>query len=205
MLDFFIKRRARRVIRCSTQKRKGVDETANLVADKLQSLTGSVLEVGAGAGNVLAYLPGSIRYVALEPNPYLKESILAKAQEFSVKNAEVICAPAENIPFPDETFDAVVSVRALCAPKDLPTSLREIRRVLKKGGVLIFAEHVAAPTWSLMYLAQLCIKPFFPCDPARDTGKIIRGAGFETIELHEFTADASKFFLRPRIYGYARK
>ena len=51
-------------------------------------------------------------------------------------------APAEDLPFGDDSFDAVVSTLVLCGVDDQARALREIRRVLRPGGQLVFFEHV---------------------------------------------------------------
>ena len=56
--------------------------------------------------------------------------------------ATVLRAPAEDLPFNDDVFDVVVSTLVLCTVSDLPRALREIRRVLRADGRLLFLEHV---------------------------------------------------------------
>ena len=51
-------------------------------------------------------------------------------------------APAEDLPFEDGTFDTVVSTMVLCGVSDQPRALRQLRRVLRPGGQLLFIEHV---------------------------------------------------------------
>ncbi len=52
----------------------------------------------------------------------------------------VLRAPAEDLPFDDDSFDAVVSTLVLCGVDDQQRALRELRRVLRSGGKLMFAE-----------------------------------------------------------------
>ena len=56
--------------------------------------------------------------------------------------AKVLRAPAEDLPFDDGTFDVAVSTLVLCGVDDQPRALRELRRVLRPGGQLLFIEHV---------------------------------------------------------------
>ena len=56
----------------------------------------------------------------------------------------VLRAPAEDLPFEDDTFDVVVSTLVLCGVDDQPRAVREIRRVLRPGGRFLFLEHVRA-------------------------------------------------------------
>ena len=55
---------------------------------------------------------------------------------------QVLRAPAEDLPFDDQTFDVAVSTLVLCGVDDQPRALRELRRVLRPGGRLLFIEHV---------------------------------------------------------------
>ena len=57
-------------------------------------------------------------------------------------DATLLRAPAEDLPFNDESFDVVVSTLVLCTVDDQPRALREVRRVLRPGGRLLFMEHV---------------------------------------------------------------
>ena len=51
-------------------------------------------------------------------------------------------APAEDLPFEDASFDTVVATLVLCSVDDQPRALRQLRRVLRPGGRLLFLEHV---------------------------------------------------------------
>ena len=55
-----------------------------------------------------------------------------------------LARPAEDLPFDDDTFDVAVSTLVLCGVDDQPRALRELRRVLRPGGRLLFIEHVRA-------------------------------------------------------------
>jgi len=55
---------------------------------------------------------------------------------------EVLDASAEDLPFPDDTFDTVVCTLVLCTFGDQAQALTEMRRVLRPGGTLVFFEHV---------------------------------------------------------------
>ena len=59
-----------------------------------------------------------------------------------VPSAMVLRAPAEDLPFEDDTFDVVVSTLVLCGVDDQPRAVREIRRVLRPGGRFLFLEHL---------------------------------------------------------------
>ncbi len=57
-------------------------------------------------------------------------------------DAKILRAPAEDLPFDDHSFDVAVSTLVLCGVDDQPRALRELRRVLRPGGRLLFIEHL---------------------------------------------------------------
>lgn len=109
----------------------------------LASAAGSVLEIGAGTGlNLHAYpREGIDRLVVLEPDPHMARHLRAKVAEAPVA-PEIVQAPAERMPFADDTFDVVAGTLVLCEPEDPAAVLAEVARVLKPGGRYLFFEHV---------------------------------------------------------------
>ena len=103
-----------------------------------------MLEIGAGTGANLPYYDGSIEsLVVTEPEPPMLRRLQRTARE-QAPHAQVLRAPAEDLPFEDDSFDTVVSTLVLCGVDDQPRALREARRVLRPGGQLLFLEHVRA-------------------------------------------------------------
>ena len=118
--------------------RKGFGERRDRLVG---SLTGEVLEVGAGTGLNLYRYRREARVVAIEPDPHYRGRLQARARHAQVP-AEVIDARAETLPFADQSFDHVVTSICLCSVTDLQATLAEIHRVLRPGGSLAFLEHV---------------------------------------------------------------
>src|SRR5258705_5054531 len=110
----------------------------------LADATGRVLEIGAGTGANLPFYNGSIEsLVVTEPERPMLRRLQRTAREFAPL-ALVLRAPAEDLPFEDDSFDTVVSTLVLCGVDDQPRALREARRVLRPGGRWLFLEHVRA-------------------------------------------------------------
>jgi malonyl-CoA O-methyltransferase len=99
-----------------------------------------ILDAGVGTGEAVAPLMQRYkksRLVALD----LSESMLAKALAHGslMRKPELVCADIEQLPFCDSSFDLVFSSLTLQWCNDLPATLGELLRVLKPGGLLMFA------------------------------------------------------------------
>jgi ubiquinone/menaquinone biosynthesis C-methylase UbiE len=67
-------------------------------------------------------------------------------------DAKLLRAPAEDLPFNDNSFDTVVATLVLCTVDDQPRALRDLGRVLRPGGRLLFIEHVRSDDEKLVRL-----------------------------------------------------
>src|SRR3954462_9766551 len=114
---------------------------ADMRKDLLSRAQGDVLEIGAGTGVNLDYYGPAQRLVLTEPEEPMVRRLRSHAQGKS-GGAEVVQAPAESLPFPDDTFDTAVATLALCTVGDADRAIGELRRVLRPGGQLLFLEHV---------------------------------------------------------------
>jgi SAM-dependent methyltransferase len=116
--------------------------------DLLAEARGAVLEIGAGTGLNLRHYPAGLEELVLaEPGEPMADRIdLSRAPEGVP--TRLVRAPAEQLPFAEDSFDTVVSTLVLCTVSDPARAVSEIGRVLRPGGRLLFCEHVAAePGW----------------------------------------------------------
>lgn len=90
---------------------------------------GSSLEVGVGTGRFA--IPLSIRF-GIDPS----RRMLQLARQ---RGLRVCQAVGEHLPFREAQLDVVLLVTVICFVDDVPTLLRELRRVLKSGGHLVIA------------------------------------------------------------------
>jgi ubiquinone/menaquinone biosynthesis C-methylase UbiE len=103
--------------------------------------SGVVLEIGAGSGlNIPVYGPAVRKLYALDPSPELLRMARPRAKQASFP-VELLEQSAEAIALADESVDTVVTTWTLCSIPDAARALREIRRVLRRDGRLIFIEH----------------------------------------------------------------
>jgi ubiquinone/menaquinone biosynthesis C-methylase UbiE len=122
-------------------------------------------------------------------------------------DATVLRAPAEDLPFNDDSFDTVISTLVLCTVEDQPRALREMRRVLRPGGRLLFIEHVRSEDEKAARL-QDRMRPInagigHGCQCNRATLRGIQEAGFEVTELSRDTLKHAPPWIRPLIAGTA--
>jgi SAM-dependent methyltransferase len=180
------------------------DRKRNLFTD----LHGIVVEIGPGSGPNLSYYPADLRWIGIEPNPFMHSYLQREAERLGL-NIEIRTATAEHLDFDDNSVDAVVSTLVLCSVQDLTGTLQEIRRVLKPGGRFFFLEHVAAPDNLRLQKTQQWIRPLWRaladgCNPDRQTWKAIELAGFAQVEYQHFRANLPAI-VSPQIIGMAVK
>jgi len=110
---------------------------------------GRVLEVGVGSGLNLPFYRSPVREVlALEPAPRLV-TMARSASPATDMPVRFLEASAEAIPLDEHSVDTVVTTWTLCSIPQAAMALAEMRRVLRPGGKLLFAEHGLAPDESV--------------------------------------------------------
>jgi ubiquinone/menaquinone biosynthesis C-methylase UbiE len=148
---------------------------------------GVVLEVGAGSGLNFAHYGSLVqRLYALDPSAALARMAGQRAQGVRVP-IEFLAAPAEAIPLPDASVDTVVTTWTLCTIADPVRALREMRRVLRGDGRLIFVEHGRSPDARVRHW-QDRITPVWRsiaggCHLNRPIDQLIEAGRFEIVEL----------------------
>src|SRR5690606_21900264 len=94
----------------------------------------------------LAHYPPEVREITtVEVNPGMSK-LAARRIAASGRSVRQHLITAERLPLDDDTFDTAVSTWTLCSIPDVSQALREVRRVLKPGGKLLFIEHGLADT-----------------------------------------------------------
>jgi ubiquinone/menaquinone biosynthesis C-methylase UbiE len=172
----------------------------------LAGAAGNVLEIGSGTGlNLPCYGPAVESLTMTEPQPAMLRRLQQAVREH-VPAAKVLRAPAEDLPFDDHTFDVAVSTLVLCGVEDQPRALRELRRILRPGGRLLFIEHVRSDDPGrarlqdrMNWLNRLVVC----CDCNRPTLSSIQEAGFTVTEVEDTVLPKAPKFVSPTIMGTA--
>ncbi|OYD06701.1 class I SAM-dependent methyltransferase [Paludifilum halophilum] len=107
----------------------------------IRKARGRVLEIGSGTGFNFPYYRGTGKVTAIDPEPAMTKQAKARAEKAHVP-IEVITVGGEKLPFPDHSFDTVVGTLVLCTIPDPYKALKEVRRVCRPGGQVLFLEHV---------------------------------------------------------------
>ena len=163
---------------------------------------GKVLEVGVGSGlNLPFYDKSKIDELwGLDPSEELSDMARKVADRENIV-VNFISSGAEEIPLPDSYFDSVLITYTMCTIPEVARANKEIKRVLKRGGKLIFCEHGEAPDENIRKW-QKRINPFWGklaggCNINRKIPSLIQNAGFEIVELEEMYLPKT-----PKIAGY---
>ncbi len=161
---------------------------------------GIVLEVGIGSGlNLRFYGPQVQGLYAIDPSEDLLR--MARRRSHAVPfPVEFFARSGEAIPIDDHSVDTVLTTFTLCTIPDPLAALREMRRVLRPTGQLLFAEHGLAPEPSVQRWQHRCTPVWKRiaggCHLDRRMDALIRESGFLIVEL------ASDYAKGPRLLSY---
>jgi SAM-dependent methyltransferase len=199
-------------------------------AELLAGATGRVIEIGAGTGvNLDLYGDGVEDLTLVEPDPHMGAQLRkrlaerggdagahagpsidpadALAEPDKPTPAHLVAAPAEALPFADDTFDTAVATLVLCTIPDPVAAIGELSRVLKPGGRLLFIEHVRAEDPSSARWQDRMEKPWrFLADGCycnRDTEANLRGSSFTVQSIEHGKMPKAMPLIRPLIHGSA--
>jgi ubiquinone/menaquinone biosynthesis C-methylase UbiE len=177
--------------------------------DLLAQARGRILELGAGTGLNLDHYPEGIEGLTLvEPDPHMTKRLREKlARAGRAAEVLVVEAPAEELPFPDDSFDTVTVTLVLCTVPDQAAALAEIKRVLEPGGQLLFLEHVRSNDPSLAGWQDRLERPWRflgdGCHCNRDTVSAISAAGLQLGEVERGELPKAPPIVRPLAKGIA--
>lgn len=184
---FYRREIAPRLVHCGCALRPVAEQRRRIVPHA----RGVVLEVGIGSGlNLPHYDPRRVeRLIGIDPDAVFLDLARPRLSGSAI-DVEIARASAEEVPLATASVDTVVATYVLCSIPDLARALRELRRVLRPDGRLLFCEHGRSgdertARW------QDRLTPFWRrlaagCHLNRDIAQSIAAAGFGIAALENF-------------------
>lgn len=169
---------------------------------------GLILEIGMGSGNNLPFYDYSKveKIIGLDPSEELSDMAKKYSKKFNL-NVKHLSGYAEEIDLQNDSVDTVLITYTICSIKNAEKALREIKRVLKQDGQLLFCEHGIAPdvnvqTW------QHRLNPFWKhiaggCNLNKNIPELIKGEGFTIKSLDYMYLPGTPKFIGYNYWGIA--
>jgi SAM-dependent methyltransferase len=175
----------------TTEESKAIPQLLHLRPDAF------VLEVGCGSGGYALHLAEEVgcRLVGLDVNaPGVRNANqLALARGLASQARFEHCDASKNLPFDDNTFDAVFSNDVLCHLPGRPAVLVEMFRVLKPGGRMLFSDAlVVGGMVSHEEIATRSSIGFYVYSPPGENERLMERAGFRHIRVTDTTGSAAR-------------
>ena len=171
---------------------------------------GKVLDIGIGSGlNIPFYNSDKIdKVIGIDPSHELIELAKELAND-SKASIELVIGSAESIPYPDNFFDTVLVTYTMCTIPNVAIANKEMWRVLKDDGRLIFCEHGLAPDKKISKW-QNRIDPVWGkiaggCHLNRDIQQLITDAGFSFESLDKMYIPSTPKFAGYNYWGIGKK
>jgi len=165
-----------------------------------------VVELGAGSGASMRYLPPGTHLLAIEPNPHGHDALRRKAARYGI-DLEISGQRAESTGLASASVDMVLCTLVLCTVDDPAAALAEVHRILRPGGRFVFIEHVRSGPGPLRAVQRLLRRPwryvFDGCRLDRDTAAKIAATGFHDVHIEHARLGGVFVPVWPQISGVA--
>lgn len=114
-----------------------------------------VLEVGVGTGLTLPFFPIDCKVVGIDLSDHMIEKAHENIKSHGMENVEIIKMDATHLDFADNTFDSVIAAYVVSVVPDPVKVLKEMIRVCKKGGKIVFINHFKCDNKVVAAIEQL--------------------------------------------------
>ncbi|MCM0761580.1 MULTISPECIES: class I SAM-dependent methyltransferase [Sporomusa] len=170
---------------------------AKLRRKAVEQATGKVLEVGVGTGaNLKFYLPGC-QVTGIDFSLGMLQK--AKQKLFRARvPVTLVEMDAQQMTFPDNSFDTVIATCVFCSVPDPIQGLKEVKRVCKQDGRIILLEHVRSENplfgWLMDVFNPIALH-VIGSNINRETIKNIQEAGIQTYSIEEYSGKIIKLIV----------
>lgn len=156
-----------------------------------------ILEVGVGTGKNVPFYPQDVSVTAIDLSPGMLRHARALAER-SGAHVDLREMDVQDLAFPDESFDTVVTTFVFCSVPDPVRGFQEIRRVLRPSGRGIFLEHVLSGkpvVRQTMKALSPLVRPMMGANIDRLTRRNIEAAGLTIESETDLWLDIVKLFV----------
>lgn len=150
---------------------------------------GDVLELAVGAGANFPFYPREVRITAADFSSAMLEKARRAAGHHHV-NADFICTDIEEMSFPGQSFDTIVSTLSCCSYKNPLGVLKKINRWCKPDGTILLMEHGISSNFMVSAL-QRALNPLlfrvYGCHHTRDIIGLVRESGMQISRVESYS------------------
>jgi len=164
--------------------------------DLYSAMSGRILFLAVGTGLDIQSFPPEQDIVGVDISPRMLEKAAPRAAAYRGR-MELREMDAQNLDFPDNSFDQVYTACTFCSVPDPVQGLREFLRVLKPGGELRMFEHTGSrwfPFNALLHIMNPIARKLGP-EVIRDTVGNVEKAGFRIVQVHNLYLDIVRTIL----------
>ncbi len=172
---------------------------------ELLAANGQLLEVGVGTGKNIAYWPSEANITAVDISPRMLSRARARASALT-RDVLLELGDAQDLQFPDDSFDLAAMTFVMCSVPDAVAGLREVSRVVRPGGYVMLMEHVrSAVPWMgrLMDLLDPLIVRLLGPHINRKTVENVAAAGLELVSVSDLTPGGIFKMIEARVPNHA--
>ncbi|MEJ2560181.1 MAG: methyltransferase domain-containing protein [Anaerolineae bacterium] len=155
---------------------------------------GRILEVGVGTGKNMSYYPEGARVMAIDLSDRMLTQAKRRAKESSI-DVDLRHMDAQDLVFPDDTFDTAVATFVFCSVPIPVRGLRELGRVVKPGGDIWLLEHVRINKpviGPLMDVMNPVVVRLMGANINRQTVENVKRAGLEIVGVEDLRGELVK-------------
>ncbi|MUG68439.1 methyltransferase domain-containing protein [Paenibacillus campinasensis] len=154
----------------------------------LQHAKGEVLELAVGAGANFPFYPSNVKVTAAD----FSEAMLEKATR-SAKHlpyyVDFLCSDIEEMDFPDQSFDTIVSTLSFCSYDHPAMLLDKVNRWCRRNGQVLFMEHGISSNLAFSAV-QKTLNPLlyrvYGCHHTRDIIRLIRKSDLKINKVESY-------------------